>query len=727
MVKAIPYLFKKIYPTSWQNYSQRSIHFKLITKLLFLTFFLSLFGTDIVGQVVIREKIILENIDTSWYKQKSSIKKLLKTDSLFPGIVSDFTGEITLQFAYADQIYGTLSPDSKVIIETKDTLIEHYVLSEFETTDIYYDGSAYDICLEQSIITTIAFYYNAPVRSRGWKDPERTTIELNVEKGDSIKIVYETYVPKNQRTEIIPLSYTMRGFLYQWIQVDGIWVKKKLEDYTYINYSKYYGCIYNHWYTELDIYAFEYPNSQDSIDHFNIEIKPDSLINGIKVAKKDTVAFTELASLYIKAMDADSNATELDSTKLLRFEITTNTKYGTFIKPNGDTLKTTPIILANITYADAKNGKVKFAAVKANPKSVVKCKIKVSLQDDVTTKGEKEAVVLEQTLKIVMKGEKEVKVNTSNITILANATLKRLQDYRKPFFVSLTRGGKHLGNHKFKIFTNFVPGSGGHNHSNPRTTITDNKKYWNYGHFRKTKSPKVLANPLNDSTTVNYLKDEYNYFSSRWGDIMKIILISKKNNLLTDTLLITEKVLNLVQLEPGENYKLIGGTCYHHGPSDKSKKEVPDSCRTPDNNHFGTADVVNRIKRIAKSWDKKYSEKEIILEINDMSLPFGGKFDYKGNWEAPHSSHREGVNVDIRSYNITISNNTDYYVDINKNGVYDKEIDEFHKNTGGEVPSNYKFIDDLSQGFRAICQDKGAKPVLEYPNKNNEHFHLNFK
>ena len=68
-----------------------------------------------------------------------------------------------------------------------------------------------------------------------------------------------------------------------------------------------------------------------SIDHFKITIIPDTL------AEKDTLAFTETAKLIIQAKGADGNNVELDSTKVLKLEVTTSTNYGTFIKPNGDT------------------------------------------------------------------------------------------------------------------------------------------------------------------------------------------------------------------------------------------------------------------------------------------------------------------------------------------------------------------------------------------------------
>jgi hypothetical protein len=149
-----------------------------------------------------------------------------------------------------------------------------------------------------------------------------------------------------------------------------------------------------------------------SLDHFDVRIVPDT------VATADTIAFTEGAKLIIQAQDKDSVDIEYDGSTLLKFSLTTNEEYGTFIKANGDTLKTTPVELTNILYSDAKAGKIKFAAVKKNPDSVVTCRIRVEKQIDTTKHGEKDAVVVEQTLKIVMDQPYQVRPSQQKIQIL---------------------------------------------------------------------------------------------------------------------------------------------------------------------------------------------------------------------------------------------------------------------------------------------------------------------
>ncbi len=36
-----------------------------------------------------------------------------------------------------------------------------------------------------------------------------------------------------------------------------------------------------------------------------------------------------------------------------------------------------------------------------------------------------------------------------------------------------------------------------------------------------------------------------------------------------------------------------------------------------------------------------------LVAINDMSLPFGGKFDINGTWSGDHASHLTGTDVDV--------------------------------------------------------------------------------
>lgn len=461
-----------------------------------------------------------------------------------------------------------------------------------------------------------------------------------------------------------------------------------------------------------------------TLDHFEITIIPDTL------AEKDTLAFGEGAKLIVQAKDVEDNDVELQSDKLLTFKVEINESYGTFIDVNGDTLRSTPVVLSNITYQNANDGKIKFAAVKENPDSFVTCNIKVYLQEDTSKIGEREAVVLEQTLKIVMDGDHEVepiitrrKYDEGHRDYIINTT----EENTKQFSIKLTRGGEIVHNHKFILSTNYVSGSGGHNHNDQieplRPNDTDRLMWQNYGRFYSYQSDSTI-NPLIEDTSIDTILNRFNYIASIWGDTMKIYLKSVHNSILKDSIEIIERIPTLNQLEPNENFILIGGTIQHHGPQDYQD----------DHNHFGTDDMRMHILDIAADYRAQLPD-EPLLNINDMSLPFGGKFDinphpYRNYWRGSHVDHREGTNVDIRSRDME----GDRYYDSHEDGiqgVYDPDpINNPTERLLVDHNDNGKYDGETLEIFRDICEDNEASWVLlENPWNHNgypEHWHLTF-
>jgi len=53
-----------------------------------------------------------------------------------------------------------------------------------------------------------------------------------------------------------------------------------------------------------------------------------------------------------------------------------------------------------------------------------------------------------------------------------------------------------------------------------------------------------------------------------------------------------------------------------------------------------------RIVTVEERSDEGYTL-GLILSVNDMSLPWGGKFDITGEWTGDHNSHRKGTSIDI--------------------------------------------------------------------------------
>jgi hypothetical protein len=213
----------------------------------------------------------------------------------------------------------------------------------------------------------------------------------------------------------------------------------------------------------------------------------------------------------------------------------------------------------------------------------------------------------------------------------------------------MTRGGRPVRNHTVKLWTNYVNGSGGHDHTDYRRPDNNN----NYGYFLRTGSTQQVR-PLEGTTDALGRINNLTYGASVFGDEMKVYLKSTRNKLFKDSVTIIERITNLNILSTGNNYVLVGGTCNHHGPRDDNDYQ---NCRNPNNNHYGTARLINAVQAIADSFHTSYHN--LRLRINDMSLSNGGGFDISGHWDTDvivdcnhrgHCTHRIGTNADISFY-----------------------------------------------------------------------------
>lgn len=165
----------------------------------------------------------------------------------------------------------------------------------------------------------------------------------------------------------------------------------------------------------------------------------------------------------------------------------------------------------------------------------------------------------------------------------------------------------------------------------------------------------------------------------------------------TDTLFARDTVNilvpNLILLPEGTSYSKVGGTPSHFGPR---VDHLHQDFRVPDNNHYGTLELVDFLINLSNSWeamilaDSTQDNRQTPLNINDMSLPNGGKFDIYGRWTGSHSYHRVGRDVDIRtSRNLPIGNNRngvlltalvnelgEPILDVNNNKIYKNRVFE---------------------------------------------------
>jgi hypothetical protein len=226
----------------------------------------------------------------------------------------------------------------------------------------------------------------------------------------------------------------------------------------------------------------------------------------------------------------------------------------------------------------------------------------------------------------------------------------RVRQRKKPFEVRMTRGRKPVANHTFRLWTNYIDSTGGHDHDDTRDIRrADNDN--NYGYFTIGQATQHYR-PLEEITnTEGKFTPVYN--ASIFGDTMRIYLKSRNEPLLQDSLYITEKVRDLVLLGTSTNYTKVGGTPNHHGPPLFTRQE-------DDHDHWctqQTADSLQAAIRQFYNWSIRGGRAPIIVIINDLSLPLGGRFDISGSWDGRNSQyhlyHRTGTSVDINMGNMS--------------------------------------------------------------------------
>jgi hypothetical protein len=303
--------------------------------------------------------------------------------------------------------------------------------------------------------------------------------------------------------------------------------------------------------------------------------------------------------------------------------------------------------LPNARYGDAREGKIRFAAVKTNPKTQATSVIRVEWQQDATKMGEKEITILEKTLKIVMTGPREVrplipeeiiKLPGNQGSIIPSRAMTELR-------VQLTRGGDRVSGHPFTLLSDYVDGSGGHDHTSPRRPRTLD----NYGSFAlKQATPSQASNPFKGTTSVSQ-EGNIVYTASVFGDRMLFRAQSKESALLWDTLSIAERVEALLDFAeaPVSGYWNLTGNTGH-----TAYKKCPNTQIEHRRNHYGSALLVEELQlAILDFFDwtatEEGGEEPLKLGVNDMSLEQGGLFDICADWLPGHKYHRSGASVDI--------------------------------------------------------------------------------
>ncbi len=203
---------------------------------------------------------------------------------------------------------------------------------------------------------------------------------------------------------------------------------------------------------------------------------------------------------------------------------------------------------------------------------------------------------------------------------------------------------------------------------------------------------------------------EDKYSASEFGGMERIVVRSPKakNKNCVD---VTVKVLGLSLLPVNYNYIKIDGTEDHPVPADYNE----------DHNHWGTRNIDKAILNLSLAWYNKFSNIPV-LSINDMSLPFGGKFDINGMWDGDHKTHRIGNCVDTQS---RLMLGERWKEKGKPNGWYDNG-EEIINDDGDSILEPYQL-----GKFREILLDPDKEEnifstvMLESPGvQNKEHWHL---
>lgn len=81
-------------------------------------------------------------------------------------------------------------------------------------------------------------------------------------------------------------------------------------------------------------------------------------------------------------------------------------------------------------------------------------------------------------------------------------------------------------------------------------------------------------------------------------------------------------------------------------------KESNPFAHTADQQFYGTPLMNTKLTELAQHYrDWYHAEKGewVQVSFNDLSLPYGGVYDYDGNWDCPHKLHRVGRSADVNT------------------------------------------------------------------------------
>ena len=219
--------------------------------------------------------------------------------------------------------------------------------------------------------------------------------------------------------------------------------------------------------------------------------------------------------------------------------------------------------------------------------------------------------------------------------------------------------------------------SGGHSHNGNRPMAT---------YFFPVDSTDTLQTLTTKTDSTGKIK--FRYLASQFGGSERIKARLVSDTTKTDTLTLTTRVAGLDSLATSAYYLKVGAS----GDWDTCDATPPTSL------HYGNHYAIPSLRVAIDSIATKYfaAHDSVRLRVNDISLKYGGMFDYKNQWAANHTEHREGKHADIE---------------------YDEGI-----NPQNDCVDIVKKKEEL----RKLIRDFTTGKIFEHP-ISNPHFHIRMK
>jgi len=349
-------------------------------------------------------------------------------------------------------------------------------------------------------------------------------------------------------------------------------------------------------------------SQDDQLHHFSVHLNPD------------TINYSQLAEISVNAKNEKDELIDIPNETMLDFTLNdTNSVYGSYLTIDGTQTKA-----LTLTYGDVNSGQLFFIADGDEPNGYKDIYINTNLSNDPSINGTG-LVVVKDSILLSLEIPDSAEVWP---TLRENQTNNMISDIT----ATLIKNGHPFVNYDLTTTVNIIIPSGGHDHYNqPPVNLM--------GQLNDAQHTNTITLPTNDSglVTIDYQSPkfcgmfEFVTHAIIYGDTIKA----------RDTLRVY--VPNLILLEEGINYELVGAPDNYDDTNDPCRPNPPTSLHY--DNHYGTQNLINAIVNIADDYARL--NEGIRLRINDMSLVYGGLFDTNNNWRIPHRSHREGHHVDI--------------------------------------------------------------------------------